>query len=482
MRHVKVERRVAGHYLLAVIAFMVYAGQVCPLLETISTVTLVFPLLLALALRLFCIPVIDRQPIERQVSFQFFLDLSLFVGAGIVLNMHNILLYGAPLESILKVVFGLLILGAFVALDLSLGREKDVAQYLIKQSMTLKLRENFLSFGKKFSLAAIIQVTSISLVFFLVINKDLSWLVDNSRYLELEEARLSILKEVAFIGLVLMAYSIRVIYSYVNNLNMFLYYQNHTLLEVMNGDLQQRVPVVSHDEFGRMAEGTNAMIMSLQQHRDELQLTRDVSVLALASLAETRDNETGGHILRTQHYVKVLAEHLSAHADFKEELDVEAVDLLYKSAPLHDVGKVGIPDSVLLKPGKLSDEEFMIMKTHAQLGADSLAVAEARLGSNSFLRYAREIAASHHEKWDGSGYPQGLQGDDIPLSARLMALADVYDALISKRVYKPAFGHDKAKAIILEGEGHHFDPRIVAAFLSCENDFTEIAAEFRDEH
>ncbi|WP_304439561.1 HD domain-containing protein, partial [Oleiphilus sp. HI0123] len=173
---------------------------------------------------------------------------------------------------------------------------------------------------------------------------------------------------------------------------MYLYYQNHTLFEVMNGDLEQRVPVVSHDEFGRMAEGTNAMIASLQQHRDELQLTRDVSVLALASLAETRDNETGGHILRTQHYVRVLAEHLSAHPDFKDYLDAETVDLLYKSAPLHDVGKVGIPDSILLKPGKLTDEEFMIMKTHAQLGADSLAVAEARLGSNSFLRYAREIA------------------------------------------------------------------------------------------
>ena len=158
------------------------------------------------------------------------------------------------------------------------------------------------------------------------------------------------------------------------------------------------------------------------------------------------------------------------------------MDLLYKSAPLHDVGKVGIPDSILLKPGKLTDEEFMIMKTHAQLGADSLAVAEARLGSNSFLRYARGIAASHHEKWDGSGYPQGLKGDAIPLSARLMALADVYDALISKRVYKPAFDHDKAKSIILDGEGSHFDPRVVAAFISCEGEFTEIAAEYKDDH
>ena len=178
----------------------------------------------------------------------------------------------------------------------------------------------------------------------------------------------------------------------------------------------------------------------------------------------------------------MLAEHLSNHADFKDELSPETIELLQKSAPLHDVGKVGIPDSILLKPGKLTDEEFMIMKTHAQLGADSLEIAEARLGTNSFLRYAREIAAYHHEKWDGSGYPKGMKGDAIPLSARLMALADVYDALISKRVYKPAFDHDKAKSIIIDGDGSHFDPRVVAAFKACEADFIEIAIEYKDKH
>lgn len=481
MRYVKIERRVAAHYILAAIVFMFYGAQVCPLLEEISPVTLVFPILVSLLIRLLSISIMDRQAIEKQVSFQFFLDLCLFLLAGLALNIHNSLLYDAPLESILKVMVGVFILGAIVALDLSLAREKDIAQYLIKSGKTLELSENFLSFGKKFSVAAVGLVTSISLVFFLVINKDLSWLVDNTRYLDINDARVSIIKEISFVAVVLLAYSIRIVYSYVTNLNMYLYYQNHTLLEVMNGDLDKRVPVVSPDEFGRMAEGTNAMIASLAQHQDELRLTRDVSVLALASLAETRDNETGGHILRTQHYVKVLAESLSSHADFKDRLDAETIDLLYKSAPLHDIGKVGIPDSILLKPGKLTDEEFIIMKTHAQLGADSLAVAEERLGSNSFLQFSREIAACHHEKWDGSGYPKGLRGDEIPLSARLMALADVYDALISKRVYKPAFDHGKAKSIILEGDGTHFDPRVVAAFLSCENDFIDIAAEYKDE-
>ena len=173
------------------------------------------------------------------------------------------------------------------------------------------------------------------------------------------------------------------------------------------------------------------MYVTLLNHA-ELQQTRDVSILALASLAETRDNETGAHILRTQSYVKALAIRLKDHPDFRGELTSEFIDLLFKSAPLHDVGKVGIPDNILLKPGKLTDEEFEVMKQHAQLGSDALLVAESQLGSNSFLRLAREIAASHHEKWNGSGYPLGSKGDGIPLSARLMALADVYDALISK--------------------------------------------------
>jgi len=279
---------------------------------------------------------------------------------------------------------------------------------------------------------------------------------------------------------ILLAYCIRIIHSYVKNLKMYLAHQNGVLSEVLHGNFLVKVPVTSQDEFGVMATGTNAMIASLRQHHAELQQTRDVSILALASLAETRDNETGAHILRTQRYVKALALRLKYHPDFKSELTTEAIDLLFKSAPLHDVGKVGIPDNILLKPGKLTDEEFAVMKQHAQLGADALLVAESQLGTNSFLRLAREIAACHHEKWNGSGYPLGTKGDAIPLSARLMALADVYDALISKRVYKPAFSHDKAKGIILEGDGSHFDPRVVKAFLDCEDEFKQIALEFKD--
>jgi putative two-component system response regulator len=213
----------------------------------------------------------------------------------------------------------------------------------------------------------------------------------------------------------------------------------------------------------------------------EINIIQDVTMIAMGSLAETRDNETGNHIRRTQHYLRALATCLKASPDFKKYLNDETIELLYKSAPLHDIGKVGIPDTILLKPGKLSVEEFEIMKRHTTLGRDAIIEAEKRLDSpNSFLRMAREIAWSHHEKWDGSGYPRGLSGGTIPLAARLMSVPDVYDALISERVYKPAFPHEKAVSIIREGSGSHFDPAIVEVFLDISSRFREIALEFGD--
>jgi len=213
----------------------------------------------------------------------------------------------------------------------------------------------------------------------------------------------------------------------------------------------------------------------------EVQTIQDVTIVAMASLAETRDNETGNHIRRTQNYVRVLAKQMQTHPRFRDVLTDETIELLYKSAPLHDIGKVGIPDRILLKPGKLTPEEFEIMKTHTTLGRDAILAAEARLDvSNSFLSLAREIAYSHQEKWDGSGYPEGLSGDDIPVSARLMAVADVYDALISRRVYKAPLSHDDAVAVIVEGSGAHFDPDLVTGFVELESEFRAIAQQFSD--
>lgn len=231
--------------------------------------------------------------------------------------------------------------------------------------------------------------------------------------------------------------------------------------------------------------------LDLKRHRDHLEdlviertkeiaLLQEITIDCMAVLAEYRDPETGGHISRTKNYVLLLARHLKKHPKFSEALDENAIDLLYKSSPLHDIGKVGVPDCILLKPGKLTPEEFDEMKKHTIYGRDALERAQKRLGQNSFLRFAREIAWSHQEKWDGSGYPEGLKGEAIPISGRLMALADVYDALISKRVYKAPFSHSKAREIIREGSGTHFDPDIVEAFLELEDEFRKIALKYAD--
>ncbi|MBV7476143.1 two-component system response regulator [Pseudomonas sp. PDM31] len=219
----------------------------------------------------------------------------------------------------------------------------------------------------------------------------------------------------------------------------------------------------------------------VERRTREVTAIQDVAIQAMASLAETRDNETGNHIRRTQHYIKVLAQYLLDHPRFSHFLNEQTIESLFKSAPLHDIGKVGIPDHILLKPGRYTEQEFEIMKTHTTLGRDAIQLAEDRLGFRAdFLNLAKEIAYSHQEKWDGSGYPQGLAGDDIPISARLMAVADVYDALISRRVYKAGMPHAQAVEIIRQGRGTHFDPDVCDAFLSCVEQFQAIALRFAD--
>jgi putative two-component system response regulator len=219
----------------------------------------------------------------------------------------------------------------------------------------------------------------------------------------------------------------------------------------------------------------------IARRTQEVSALQDVTIYTMASLAETRDSETGNHIRRTSHYVKVLAQALSQHPRFGYCLTEQNIELLFKSAPLHDIGKVGIPDHILLKPGRFVPEEMEIMKTHTTLGRDAIMAAERDLGIKvEFLRFAKEIAYSHQEKWDGSGYPLGLKGDDIPISARLMAVADVYDALISRRVYKDGMSHEEAVAIIAAGRGQHFDPDIVDAFMTLQAQFQEIALRYAD--
>ena len=226
----------------------------------------------------------------------------------------------------------------------------------------------------------------------------------------------------------------------------------------------------------------NALLeIEVEKRTRKIQDTQDATIVILASLVETRDNETGNHIRRTQHYIRALARQLQSHPAFSDYLVEHQIDILFKSAPLHDIGKVGIPDSILLKPGKLDPEEFEIMKTHTTLGHSAIEKAERELGITvEFLACAKEIALCHHEKWDGSGYPRKLAGNAIPVSARLMALVDVYDALTSRRVYKDAMSHHQAIAVILEGRSGHFDPDIVDAFAAITDEFRDAAGRYSD--
>jgi putative two-component system response regulator len=220
------------------------------------------------------------------------------------------------------------------------------------------------------------------------------------------------------------------------------------------------------------------VLRQMQENR----LIQDVAMRALARLAETRDNETGNHLLRTQEYVELLARHARLRPAFSDELSERNVALIAKSAPLHDIGKVGIPDRILLKPGRLTPDEWEVMKTHAALGADAIgrAVADMRQPAG-FLMYATQIARHHHERWDGTGYPDRLAGTDIPLAARLMAIADVFDALISQRSYKAALPGAQAREIMAAERGRHFDPELLDVFLEAFDEFCEIARRRPDE-
>ncbi len=232
---------------------------------------------------------------------------------------------------------------------------------------------------------------------------------------------------------------------------------------------------------GKQQESLNAEIQHARQLNDQLiesykniRDARVATILGLAKLAEYRDQDTGAHLERIREYVKIIAIELSRHPKYQSYITNQYIEDIYQSSILHDIGKVGIPDHILLKPGKLTKEEFEIIKTHPTIGGDAIRTVEQQVKGQSFLTIGRDIAYYHHEKWDGTGYPKGLKGDEIPLSARFVALADVYDALTSKRIYKDKFPHDMAKEMIAAEKGKHFDPDVVEAFLANADEFDVI--------
>jgi putative two-component system response regulator len=235
-----------------------------------------------------------------------------------------------------------------------------------------------------------------------------------------------------------------------------------------------------NNEYQRLLElSTDTLDLAVKDRTAIISKIQRTTVFSLSKLAESRDTETGDHLERMRCYSRELAREMITLSKYKAKYTGEFAEEIFDSSPLHDIGKVGIPDRILLKPGKLTSDEFDIMKTHTTIGGDTLKAADVEAGTNSFLAMGRDIAYSHHEKWDGSGYPYGLSGEDIPLASRIVALGDVYDALSSRRPYKEPFSHEKSKAIILEGRGSHFDPDVVDAFLAIEPTVVDIRERFQ---
>lgn len=466
----------------------VYGGQVCPFLESLSIqewgATLLAAFITVFGLRLvllrgFGLPADPGEVDEYSGLRQFLIELTPFLVMGLGVALFDALYYDFPFfdSGVAAVLVGALLVGIFAAIDLSLEAERRLILSLTQRGRSLRRGRRFLPLTRKFAVLTTLLVLAMTTVALMVISHDLTDSMSFSGVMEEGRARAVLMFEMGFVMLTFLVIVLDLIFAYSRNLRLLFENEIRVLEAVDHGLMTRHVPVATNDEFGIIADYTNRMIESLRTRTEELERTQDVTIHSLATLAETRDNETGAHLVRTQRYMCVLARELQAAWSLSDR----DIDLLYKSAPLHDIGKVGVPDSILLKPGPLTDEEWAEMKRHPEYGSRALGSAEARLGSNSFLRVAREMTESHHERWDGGGYPRGLAGEAIPRSGRLMAIADVYDALISRRSYKEAFSHETARDIIAADRGTHFDPEVVDAFLRQEDEFRSIGHDITDE-
>ncbi len=462
--------------------YTLYGQHVCPILNSKDFFGVLVPcatvLLGLFVVRNAVMSRLDLLPSDRNLRWSFWADFALFLIGGLIVSVFNRMYFNVPLENTFKVGVSFIALGYYIVLDLSLQRERRLARRIISGDTAFPKNGKSMPVTRKFLLFSILNLIILAVVCVLVVYKDLL-IFGRTGFKDV--LILSILLEVSFVLVVIGGYISCAIMQYSRNLKLSLQIEHETLIAVSEGDLQNRAAITSMDEFGAVAHLTNQMIEKLEASIENLNKSQNSLIVSLVALAAKRDNETGLHLRRTQHYISALAETLRKHPGHRLQITKECVDLLYQAAPLHDIGKVGIPDAILQKPGPLDHDEFEVMKTHTTIGAAALEDAEEQLDDSKLICMAREIVISHHEKWDGSGYPFGLAGTDIPLSGRLMAVADVYDALRSKRVYKPAMSHQQALNIIKDDAGTHFDPAVVEAFLECENQFEEIASSLQDE-
>ena len=469
------------HVALFSVIYTIYGQHICPILNSKDFFAVLAPcagtLLVLTFVRKFMRGHLEKLATDANLRLSFWADFSLFLFAGALISTFNSLYFRVPDENVMKVAVSFVALGYYISLDMSLRREHGLAHQIISGEAEFPENGKSMPVTQKFTIFSIVNLCILATVCLLVVYKDLLYI---GRKGMTDTLLLIILAETAFVLMVLGGYTVNAIRLYSKNLKLSLETEHNALIAVSSGDLQNRAAITSRDEFGQVAALTNQMIEKLEASIQNLNKTQNAFLVSLVSLAAKRDNETGMHLRRPQMYIAELANTLRKRSSHQLQISATCVDLLYQAAPLHDIGKVGIPDAILQKPGKLSDAEFDVMKTHTTIGAAALEDAARQLEDSRLVNMAREIVISHHERWDGKGYPHGLKGLDIPLSGRLMAVADVYDALRSKRVYKPAMSHEQAVDIIWGGRGSQFDPDGVAAFMACAPRCAEIAASFQD--
>ena len=481
--------RAGIHHIVATMLFTLYAMRVSPHIAALPFITVFFQtgalFLILYLLRLSSYLIGIRTNAITDIFF--------YTIAAIFYAAWHQAFYHFPLVSNMKIAFGMIILGSLITIDLAITHTRIQQDH---PSSFVTPPKIFIPLAVQIGSVFVFFILSLAMLLSIIASEDLLWLVQHDSLAVTVDTINHIVRTFLVVALVFTLYAICISRNAIALMRKQLAYQVQALDKANERDFDNKVPMNTLGELSIIAHYTNNILTNLttmqateseKQHhkanpntyRDDNKNTDNAVINNLAALIAVRDGASRAHLMRIQRYVKALAVRLSAKGFHKEGLNLETIGLLYQCAPLYDIGKIAIPDSILKKPAKLSDNQLAIVKTHAQIGADVLNIEGEE--NNPFYAMARELAVSHHEWWDGSGYPKGLKEKQIPIVGRIMALADSYDAMISKRSYRAAFDHEKVKSNILKLRGIQFDPDVVDAFLEIEAQFVDINQRYRDE-
>ncbi len=468
--------RSAVHHVLSSVFVTIYGYSVCNFINGLEVsawaVTLLPVLVAQWMLRSVIAEHISTLAPARQPWLAFWGELSVFIAGGAVIGIVNTVFHGFPAASGLKAMLGFVTIGVFAGVDQAFVQTRIRFEQGGMPSFPTKPRSPFaVRLGLSFGLVTALVIGIISLLL-------LRGIEDGTIREPQSFRRLAI--EFAFVFAVILCYVANAARGAEKLLAKAVSEQVQTLGEARDGRAQRRAVIGTQDEIGFVSAEINHLLDELDRAHETTTRTNDAIMKALIGLAGARDNETGDHLQRTQRYVGILCNQLAGHPEYAATLTPSAIADIVSAAPLHDIGKVAVPDAILRKPGRLTSDEYEVMKTHVSHGLAVINKVIADVGVTPYLAAARDVIAGHHEHWNGAGYPFGLKGAEIPLAGRVMALADVYDALRSERIYKAAMTHAEARQILIDGAGTQFDPLVVAAFLVVEPQFDRIATSFTD--